>query len=189
MRLSKMMVITGLMLCLVLPGTALADDVDKCFAGVDKATAAINSQLSGWDMATYAKKSKSLGGMLDKSWRDCAKCLAKKYKSKGQKKSDLDKALMRGQKAYNETDGEKWMGQGIINKCIPMAIEAYQGSEKTQNSADFKKLSKKDQKKELKNIQANQKKIINGTVGSCFKKENAAYVKRLKDYLKANYEP
>jgi hypothetical protein len=162
--------------------------VDKCFAGVEKATADMANQLSGWDMATYAKKSKGLGDTLDKAWRKCAACLAKKYKPQGAKKSDLETALMRGKPAYNATDGNAWMSDGIIRTCIPMALDVYQGSEKTKNSDSFKKLDKKAQAKELKIILANQKKVINATVGSCLKKENAAYKGRLKKYLADHYE-
>ena len=188
MRFVKMMVITGLMLCLVLPGTALADDVDKCFAGVEKTTDSITKELAGLDEKAYVKKSRSFGDNIEKSWRKCAQCLSKKYKPKGGGKSDLETSLMRGKPAYNATDGNDWMSNGLIIKCIGMALDAYQGSEKTKDSDSFKKLSKKEQAKELKNILANQKKVINATAGYCFKKENAAYKKRLKEYLEKNYQ-
>lgn len=170
------------------PAGVLASDVGKCFKSVDKATAKITKQLSGWSMAQYAKKSKGLGETLQKGWKKTAGCLSKKYKPKGAKKSDLKTALMRGQKVYKATNGEAWMGQGLINKCIPMALEVYQGTEATMEKDDFQKLTKKQQKKERKNLIKNQKKIIRNTVGHCFKKENARYERRLEDYLEENYE-
>lgn len=175
-------------ICFLLPAVAFASDVDKCFKSLDKATAKIAKTLGGWTTKTYTKKSKDLGTTLEKGWKKTAGCLAKKYKPRGAKKSDLKSALMRGKKVYAATNGEDWMGQGLINKCIPMVLDIYQGTEETMDKDEFKKLSKKAQKKEKKNLMKNQKKIVKNTVGHCFEKENARYKKRLEDYLKDNYE-
>ena len=172
----------------VFPTVVSAASVDKCFKKVEKATASITKNLSGWSMAVYAKKSKKLGTTLEKGWKKTAGCLAKQYKPKGAKKSDLKTALMRGNKVYKATGGEDWMGQGLINKCIPMALDAYNGTEDAMNGKAFKKLSKKEQKKEKKRLIKNQKKVIRGTVGYCFKKETERYKNRLEDYLKDYYE-
>ena len=80
------------------------------------------------------------------------------------------------------------MGQGLINKCIPKAIEAYQGTESVMEGENFKALSKKAQKKEKKNLMKNQAKVIKGSVGYCFRKENKAYKKRLSTYLDEHYK-
>jgi uncharacterized protein YoxC len=170
------------------PAVAFASDVDKCFKSLDKSTAKIAKELGGWTTKTYTKKSKGLGTILEKGWKKTAGCLAKKYKPKGAKKSDLKTALMRGKKVYAATNGEDWMGQGLINKCIPMVLDIYQGTEATMNKADFKKLSKKAKKKEKKNLMKNQRKIVKNTVGHCFEKENNRYKKRLEKYLEDNYE-
>lgn len=72
-------------LILLLPAIAFAANVDKCFKKIDKVTTTIVKELSGWSMAIYAKKSKKVGDMLDKAWRNTAKCLDKQYKPKGGK--------------------------------------------------------------------------------------------------------
>ncbi len=184
---SKSILAVLIVLFFVFPMSASAADVGKCFKNVEKATSSITKNLKGWTMAEYAKKSKKLGNTLEKGWKKSASCLSKQYRPKGEKKS-LKTALMRGKEAYNATDGEDWMGQGLINKCIPMAIDAYQGTDKVLNSKEFKKFSKKEQKKEKKNVMKNQAKVIKGTVGYCFKKENAAYKKRLSKYLDKYYK-
>ena len=190
MKTSGITMIIGLLLFMAFPGSASADEVDKCFAGVEKTTDAITKDLLGLDEAQYVKKSRGFGDSIEKAWRQCAACLAKKYKPKGEgsAKSDLETALMRGKTAYNATDGNGWMSDGLIIKCFGMALDAYQGSEKTKKSDSFKKLSKKEKAKEIKNILANQKKVITATAGYCFKKENAAYKSRLKAYLEKNYQ-
>lgn len=174
-------------LLFVFSAGANAADVGKCFKSVDKATKKITKELSGWSMAKYAKKSNSLGDILDKAWRKTAKCLDKQYKPKKGKKP-LKTGLMRGAEAYKGTDGEDWMGQGLINKCIPMALEAYEGTEKTMEKEGIDKLPKKERKSKMKPLIKNQKKVIKGTVGYCFKKENSAYKKRLSKYIDKHYK-
>jgi hypothetical protein len=186
MKRTRIIIAFVVSLALLFPGAAFAD-VDKCFKSVEKATTKITKALSGWDMATYAKKSKGLGTLLEKGWKKTAKCLDKNYKPAGKKKA-LKSALMRGKEAYNATGGEDWMGQGLINKCIPLALEAYEGTEKTAEKEGIDELSKKEKKKAMKKLIKNQKKVIAGTVGYCFKKENRAYKKRLKAYLKKHYK-
>ena len=170
------------------PAAVSAADVDKCFKNLEKATTKIAKDLGGWTAKEYTQKSKDLGKTLEKGWKDTAACLAKQYKPKGAKKSDLKTALMRGKKVYAATNGEDWMGQGLINKCIPMVLDIYQGTEETMNKEDFEKLSKKAKKKEKKNLMKNQQKIVKNSVGYCFETENKAYKTRLEDYLEDNYE-
>lgn len=188
MNRTRTIITVFIALFFLIPVTASASDVDKCFKSLDKSTAKIARELGGWTTKTYTKKSKGLGKILEKGWKKTAGCLAKKYKPKGARKSDLKTALMRGKKVYAATNGEDWMGQGLINKCIPMVLDIYQGTEETMDKADFKKLSKKAQKKEKKNLMKNQRKIVRNTVGHCFDKENDRYKKRLENYLEDNYE-